>query len=349
MTRPTRTRRAAIAVLAATAVAVLTGCTAPPTAAPTSGSTAAPAAEQRFVCPPLAEVAALTATPFAERTAGSRACSYATGPDADPATTVTLQRAAADDRRTAAALRYDAIRRGSVTADVPALAFDAFTSSTAASCTAWFPGVGGVLTSVTARRAGVPGSKACDVATAVATLAGADADAAAPTVAVLTQRRLLGTVTADAGWPFRIGRDAAVRIDRVATTGYLRPSSSTSLTAAARTIPRSSAAVVLVSGTAEAGSSRMEVLTAATTALSAAAARAPKADLIVVGPVADAATPSADLEALRVDLQSAATIAGAAYLDPTADLADAAQPAVALDAVADAVTRQLRDADVGRG
>jgi hypothetical protein len=349
MTRPTRSRRAAIAAVALTAVAVLTGCTAQPATAPEPVATAAPASQQRFACPTAAEVAALTATPFGSRTTTSRSCTYTTGADVDPAVSVAVQRLDADDHRTAAVLRYAALTGGDATADAAALGFDAFTASTRTSCTAWFPGPGGVLTSVTARRDGTAGGKSCDLATAIATLTGGDSasSSTAPTVAVLAQRRLLGTATAGARWPFRIGRDAGARIDRLTGTGYLRPASSTSLAAAARRVPRDSAAVVLVSGTAEAGASRLQVLTAATEALSAAAARAPKAKLVVVGPVANGTIPPAELNALRVDLQSAAEIAGAVYLDPAAEVANASRPAVALDAVADAVTAQLREAGVG--
>ena len=210
-----------------------------------------------------------------------------------------------------------------MTTDLPALSFDAFTASTAASCTAWFPAADGVPTSVTARRDGVTGSKECGIAGAVATLVGSGSSkASAPTVAVLAQKRLLGTATADATWPWRIGRDAGVRIDRLTGTGYLEPSSATSLTAAAAKVPTDSAAVVLVSGTAEAGASQLEVLSAATAALSAASGRAPKATLIVVGPVASSTTSYTELQSLRVDLQSAAKIAGAVYIDPSTVIDD---------------------------
>jgi hypothetical protein len=349
MNRSTRTTRAAIALIAATAVGVLTGCTAQPTTTPAVGATAKPAAVQEFACPTSTEVAALTATPFSSRTAGAGACSYATGADVSPSSSVTVQRLSAGDARTAAALRFAAMRRGAVTTDLPALSFDAFTSSTSTSCAAWFP-VNGVPTSVTARQDGVSGAKECGVAGAVATLVGTGSSAsAAPTVAVLAQRRLLGTTTADATWPWRIGRDAGVRIDRATATGYLSPSSTTSLTAAAAKVPTDSAAVVLVSGTAEAGASKLEVLSAATAALSAASGRAPKAKLFVVGPVATGTTSFAELEELRADLQSAATIAGAVYIDPADDGSTASGSAAALTSVAAAVTAELQNAGVGRG
>lgn len=347
MNRRVRPIRVAIALIVVTAIGVLTGCTAQPSDVPAAGAPARAASAVELVCPDLTEVAALTATPFSTRAAGSEACSYATGSDVAASSTVTVQRVATDDGRTAAALRYAAMRRGAVTADLPALAFDAFTSSTSASCTAWFAAAGGISTAVTARQDGVAGSKECGVAGAVATLIGSGSSASsAPTVAVLAQRRLLGTSTAAATWPWRIGRDAGVRIDRATATGYLDPSSSTSLTAAAAAIPADSAAVVFVSGTAEAGTSRLEVLSAATAALSAASGRAPKAKLIVVGPVASSDVSYAELADLRVDLQSAATIAGAVYIDPSTEVADASGTTGALMSVAGLVTAQLRTAGV---
>ena len=350
MNRRVRPVRAAIALIAATAVGVLTGCTAQPSAVPAAGATVKPASAVELVCPDLTEVAALTATPFSSRAAGSGACSYATGADVAASSTITVQRLATDDGRTAAALRSAAMRRGAVTTDLPALAFDAFTASTSTSCTAWFPGAGGVPTAVTARRDGAAGATECGVVGAVATLIGSGSSAAsAPTVAVLASRRLLGTSTAAATWPWSIGRDSGVRIDRVAATGYLDPSSSTSLTAAAATIPTDSAAVVFVSGTAEAGTSRLEVLSAATAALSAASGRAPKAKLIVVGPVASSDVPYAELADLRVDLQSAATIAGAVYVDPSTEVAQSSGAAAALTSVAGLITARLRTDGVAGG
>lgn len=353
MNRPARTR-ATIALIAVTLVGVLAGCTAQPSASPASGATAKAASTVELTCPALTEVAALTATPFTSRTAGVGACSYATGTDATgtdatASSTVTVQRLAASDGTTSAALRYAAMRRGATTADVPALSFDAFSASTSASCTVWFP-VGGVPTSVTARQDGVAGSKECGIAGAVATLVGSGSSgSSAPTVAVLAQSELLGTTTADTTWPWRIGRDAGVRIDRATGTGYLHPSSSRSLTAAAATIPVGSAAVVFVSGTAEAGTSRLEVLSAATAAFSAASGRAPKAKLIVVGPVAGSSVPSAELDQLRTDLRSAATIAGAAYIDPADEVGEASGAGAALASVADAVTARLQADGVARG
>ncbi len=346
MNRPVRTTRAAIALIAVTAIGVLTGCTAQPTPTPASGTTAKAAAVQEFVCPELTEVAALTATPFSSRTAGTGACSYSTAVGA-VSSTVTVQRLAASDDRTAAAIRYSALRRGATTTDLRAVALDAFTASTAASCSAWFPATDGVVTSVTARQDGVTGSKECGVAGAVATLVGSGS-ASAPTVAVLAQRSLLGTTTSAATWPWLVGRDAGDRIDRVTGTGLLSPSSSTALTAAAKAIPADSAAVVLVTGEAELGASRLEVLSAATAALSAAAGRAPHAKLIVVGPVAGSSASATELAELRVDLQSAATIGGATYIDPATDLASTSSASAALAAVAGSITAELQDDGVAR-
>jgi hypothetical protein len=310
--------RAGLALLAAATAALLTGCTAQHGAVPGSGTTARPAVETRFSCPSTAEVAALAAVAFTSRTTGAGVCTYGTADGADVSATVTVRHPAAGATRgtTLAGLRAAAEDRGAATEDAPRLAFDAFSSATARDCTVRFPAVDGVLTSVTASRAGATGSRSCDLATAVATLAGSSTTrSAAPIVSVLAGDRLLGTTTAGASWPWRIGRDTRVRIDRTAATGYLRPTSSTSLRAAAARVPATSAAIVFVSGTAEAGTPRLRILSDATAAFSAAASRAPKAKLIVVGPLSDGSASPADVDALRLDLEAAANIAGARFLD----------------------------------
>ncbi|MBW4042388.1 MAG: hypothetical protein HIU86_09720 [Acidobacteria bacterium] len=347
MNRRVRSVRAAL-VLTVAVVTVLTGCAAQPGAAPVARTTAKAASAHAFVCPELTEVAALTATPFSSRSAGAVACSYATGRDVIASSTVTVQRLTASDRRTAAALRYAAMRRGAVTADLPALSFDAFSASTSTGCAAWFPAADGVLTAVTARQDGRSGAEECGVADAVATLVGSgSATSSAPTVAVLAPRSLLGTATAGTSWPWRIGAGAGVRIDLATGSGSVTPSSPGSSTRAAAAIPTDSAAVVFVSGTADAGSSRLEMLTAVTAALSAASGRSPNAKLIVVGPVASGATSPAELTELRDDLRSAAAIAGAAYIDPAVDAASG--PGEVLGSVADAVSTQLHGSGVSPG
>ncbi len=344
MTRSVRLR-AGIALLAAATAALLTGCTAQHGAVPGAGTTARPAAETRFTCPSVEEVAALAAVPFTTRTTASDRCTYATAPDAAVTAEITVRHPAAgatSSGTTLAALRFAAEQRGAHTADATRLAFDAFTASTRRDCTASFPAVDGVLTSVTARKDGAAGAKACELATAVATLAGPAAGrSAVPIVSVLADRRLLGTATADASWPWRIGRDARVRIDRTTTSGYRRPSGATSLATAASRVPAASAAIVFVTGTQEAGASRLEILSDATAAFSAAAARAPKAQLVVVGPVSDGSAPFADVAALRLDLEAAANIAGARFVDPPVG--------TSLDAVADQVSSALRSAGVAGG
>lgn len=350
MTRPTPYFRLAATVVVLAVTAALAACTAQPATTSTAGSTAQPAAVPAFSCPTEGEVAALTAVPLTVRSADSGDCTYVTAPEVEPAVRVTLRHPAAVAGRTLAALRYAATGEGTTTADLRRLAFDAFTSATERDCTAWFPAADGAVTSVTAVRSGVAGRRSCDLATAVAALADTgSARAAGPTVAVVAASRLLDESTADARWPWRIGRTSAVRVDRLTGTGYLRPSRAASFATAAGAVPKDSDAVVFVSGTAEAGADRLDVLSGATAALSAAATRAPNAQLVVVGPVADGAISFADLAALRSDLQSAATIAGARYVDPTpagAPAAGAAGTSAALDLLADAVSSALRASDI---
>ncbi len=338
MTRPSPLRATA-AVLAAAAIVVLTGCTAQPGTAPATGTTAAPASVQGFACPTRAEVAGLTAIPFSDSTSSGRSCTYTTTADASTVATVTLRHPAGAANATLSALRYAAIGRGASTADARAIAFDAFTSMTKHDCTVWFPASDGVASSVTARRTGSSGAQACSIATAVATLAGsATPTAAAPTVAVIAPRTLLGTTTSTQRWPWRIVQRTPARIDRLTGTGYLDPSSASSFATVAAGVPADSAAVVFVSGTAEAGASSLTLLRGATRALSAAATRAPNAELIVVGPVSDGTAASAEVERLSADLQAAVTIAGARYVDPS-------DPAT-LTGVADEVATALRTAGV---
>lgn len=343
MIRTTRLR-AGIAVLVAATAVLLTGCTAQPGAVPGAGTTARPAVETRFTCPAVTEVAALAAVPFTSATTRGGTCTYSTADDADVKAEVTVRHPAASGSGLAA-VRYAAVRRGARTADAPSLAFDAFTAATKQDCAAWFPASDGATTSVTAREDGRSGSSSCALATAVATLAGTATTTDAPVVSVLAARRLLGTSTADASWPWRIGRDARVRIARTAATGYLRPSSAGSLASAAKKAPAGSAAIVFVTGTAEAGTPRLEILSDATAAFSAAAARAPKAKLIVVGPVSDGSASPDAVAALRLDLQAAANIAGARFVDPPVGL-DAAGT---LDAVADQVSSALRSDGAAKG
>ena len=329
--------RATAAVIAAAAIAVLTGCTAAPSTAPDAGTTAVPASAQRFVCPARAEVAGLTAIPFSESASSATSCTYGS-----PVATVTVRHPAGSGA-TLSALRYAATGRGVTTTDAPGIAFDAFTATTKRGCTVWFSAADGVASSVEARRSGVSGARACVVATAVATLAGsATPRTAAPTVAVLAPRTLLGTTTVDQRWPWRIAQDAVVRIDRLTGSGYLHPSSASSFAEVAASVPTDSAAVVFVSGSAEAGTPTLALLRGATRALSAAATRAPDARLIVVGPAADGSVPAADLASLRVDLQAVAKIAGATYVDPATSGAAGVTPSTALAGVADGVTKALR-------
>ena len=161
MTRTTPLRTG-IAVLAAATAVLLTGCTAQPGGAPGSGTAAEGAMMRRFTCPPMTEVAALTAVPFTEGTAGSTACTYSTAADADVSVAVTVRHpATAVSGRNLATLRYAAVRRGAETADAPQLALDAFTESTKRDCTTWFPADDGVVTSVTAHTDGRDGAKSC--------------------------------------------------------------------------------------------------------------------------------------------------------------------------------------------
>uniref|UniRef100_UPI0035CBEA2A hypothetical protein n=1 Tax=uncultured Amnibacterium sp. TaxID=1631851 RepID=UPI0035CBEA2A len=336
----TRTLRAAAAIGVA-AVALLSGCTAQGTL-PATGTTAAPAAATRFACPSASEVAALTAVPLTASTTAASGCSYTTASDAPVATSVTVKHPGSG--ATLAALRLAAVSRGDRTADLRSLSFDAFTARTASSCTAWFTAPDGVATSVAARRSGGSGAAACSVAAATASLVGrGDPAGAARTVAVLAPQRLLGAMTAQAGWPWRIAGGSSLRIDRQVGTGYLRPAAATSFASLGAAVPRDSAAVVVVSGTAEAGAPRLEILEGVTTALSAIATRAPRAQVVVVGPVADASTPPADLAALRADLRTAAGIADVRYVDP------AAAAAPGLDALADEIAARLRAAGVAAG
>ena len=341
MTRPVRLRTG-LALLAVATAALLAGCTAQPGAVPGAGTTARPAVDTRFTCPSSGEIAALAAVPFTMRTSAAGRCTYSTGADTDVTAEVTVRHpaaGAASSATTLAELRYSAEQRGADTADAPSLAFDAFTAATRRDCTVAFPAVDGVLTSATARKDGATGAQACALATAVASVAGSPAGrSTAPVVSVLAERRLLGVSTSEASWPWRIGRDAGVRIARTTTSGYLRPSSTTSLAAAAGRVRTSSSAIVFVSGTREAGASRLEVLSDATAAFSAAAARAPKAKLIVVGPVSDGSVSAAAVAALRIDLRAAADSAGARCGDPPAG--------AALDAVADEVSSTLRSVGV---
>lgn len=335
-----------VAALVVGALALLAGCTAQPAAAPAAGTTARPAVVAGFVCPTPDDVAALTAVPFTAVDRAGATCTYSTADDAATAPTITVRHPAAGTVRgggALAALRLAALRRGETTADAPRLAFDAFTATTKRGCTLWFPAADGVLTSVSARSAS--GVRACDLTTAVATLTGAaSASSAAPVISVLADRRLLGTTTADAAWPWLLGRDAGVRIDRTVVDGYLPSTSSSSFTADAARVRADSAAVVFVSGTRELGASRLTVLRAATAAFSAAAGRAPKAELIVVGPVADAGSSPAEVAALRDDLQAAAAVAGARFIDPTAITPPAGGSAAVLEAVAQQVTPAVREA-----
>lgn len=339
-----RPRTIGLAVAAAL-VAALTGCTAQPAAAPpAAGATAQPAVETRFACPTGGEVAALTAVPFTESSAGDATCAYRTAEDADISASITVTRGSTSKASTLSALRAAAVRRGERTADARPLSFDAFTATSGSSCTAWFPAPDGVLTSVTARRSGAERSAVCDLATAGATLVGTGTPkGSAPTVAVVASSRLAGSSTSTAAWPWRIATRVDARIDRLTASGYLRPSTATSFAGVAAKVPADSAAVVLVSGTAEAGESRLAVLTGATAALSAAAGRAPDARLVVVGPVDDGRTAPEERQALADGLRAAAKIAGARYLDP-ADLV--ASDGGGLDAVSDGIAAELRDVGI---
>jgi hypothetical protein len=339
--------RGTAALLAAAAIAVLAGCTGAPSTTSAVVSTAAPASVQRFACPTRAEVAGLTAVPFGESTSSGASCTYTTASDASTVATVTLRHPDGAADATLAALRYAAIGRGATTADARGIAFDAFTSTTKRDCTVSFTAADGAASAVTARRAGSGGAGSCAVATAVATLAGgASPKAPAPTVAVLAPRTLLGTTTSAQRWPWRIGRDAAVRVDRLTGTGYLDPASTGSFAKLASTVPADAAAVVFVSGTAEAGTPSLTVLRRATRALSAASGRAPKAELIVVGPISDGTVPFEQLAALRTDLQSVAKIAGARYVDPSTLAGGDGSAAAVLAGVADGAAAALRSAGV---
>lgn len=319
-------RSRALGALVATAALVgLAGCTAAP-AAPTPAASATP---QRFTCPSADEVGALTAIAL-ERTIEHGDCTYTSTGDG-PRISIGMQHPARSAEAPVASLavaRQAALDRDAITVtDAREFSFDAFTTqSIDGTCTAWVIAGDGVVTAVTARQDGVTAARSCALTRSAVLLLGTATTrlgaAAAPTMSVVAAQRSARVKGSTDLWTTRLAQSVRVRVDRIpaAGTGYLPASASgpdTFVGAAARVDP-SSAVVVVVSGAADVGADRLQVERAASQAYSAAAARAPRAHLIVVGPTS-ALPPSVDVLALRDDLRAAARLAGAAFVDPIAD------------------------------
>lgn len=323
-----RAMRAIAALGAIGATTVLAGCTGTPIGA-AEPAAVAPAAQQRFVCPPVDQVAGLTAMPFTMAKAAAGTCSYAAGTGATSATIVirSAARPAAPRNETLSAFRFKvAEHAGTEVDDARQFSFDAFTArSRGGSCAVWLYGPDGVVTTVTAKRTGAGAARACVLAKAAAALVGTararTGALAAPIVGVVGPASLRSNGFTER-WTSQAAHELDIRIDRVAggSAGYLagtKPAAATYLRAAGKVDPASST-VVFVGDASDAGGDRLDVLRAATRTFAVATSRAPRAKLVVVGPV-PVGTPSPAVLALRDDLRTAAEVAGATWVDPTAD------------------------------
>lgn len=126
-------------------------------------------------------------------------------------------------------------------------------------------------------------------------------------------------VGASERWPARVAAARQVRVAVFAngSAGYTVPGSDgrTFLDQTSR-IPRDAALVMFVGGGADAGAQPLDLIRAASSAISDAKKRAPTASVVVVGPIVAAGATSSELENIDNTLQSAASIGEATFADP---------------------------------
>lgn len=311
-------RRTALTAATAVAIAVvLAGCTATsPAASPR------PSVSPGFSCPTADEVAGLTAVPF---TGGMRkapaggTCSYSATSD-DGTVRIAVGRRTGSST-TLSGYRYGAIAAGRATQDAEDLSFDAFTEPASSGCTAWLYAGDAVVTTVTATRPGSGAAGACALARSVGVLLQDDgqqpATTAPPVVGLIAPARLLGPRARTERLGARLGLSADARID-LRTTKGAGFTVSDGARAAASTVRPDTDAVVFLAGDGDVGRSALSVLKASTAAFADAARAAPRARIVVVGPLLGSDESPAEVGALSGALRSAARIAGAAYIDPVA-------------------------------
>lgn len=147
---------------------------------------------------------------------------------------------------------------------------------------------------------------------------------ASPVVAVIADRAVLGpaNVRSNLRWPALLRDSLGGDVVPLGSPGmgYLKATSSGgTFIDEVRRIPETADVILFVSGNTDAGSRTLPMLKATTAAYSAAAVRAPRARIVVIGPVLSAAMSARQLATLRQTLRLAATTAGVDWVDPLQD------------------------------
>jgi hypothetical protein len=140
-----------------------------------------------------------------------------------------------------------------------------------------------------------------------------------PVVAIVGDTSTLTTgakVTDSSQWPAGIGSSLRADVRSYLSTDARYAGASTTYLSELQKVPTNAKVIVFVGGTGDQYDSALTLGDAATTAFGAAHARAPKAAIVVVGPVSGVAPASQSLLQVRDTLQSAALIAKATWVDP---------------------------------
>lgn len=125
-------------------------------------------------------------------------------------------------------------------------------------------------------------------------------------------------------WPALLQHDLGQRVVSLTTAGSgytTRPLTSLfggTFRARAKQVATTSKVVLIVGGANDQGSTRVQLLRAASDAISSAQARAPKATVVIVGPPSPQAVAPSTLLAVRDTLSTAASRGGARFVDPIA-------------------------------
>lgn len=146
-----------------------------------------------------------------------------------------------------------------------------------------------------------------------------------PTVAIVgddTTAQSASAVSGDRRWDALTAASlkASVASRASAGAGYVAQGKNGSTFGQQATeIPTDTAVVVFFGSANDRAAAPITIIERATEAFAAARTRAPRAQLVVVGPAIRGAATSSELAAIRNALQSAARIAGAGWFDPISD------------------------------
>ncbi len=125
-------------------------------------------------------------------------------------------------------------------------------------------------------------------------------------------------------WPLLMQRATGVSVRAFASNGGAYVSSAVgaggaTFASGAQSIPPTSSVVVIFGGARDATDSGVDLAAAATHTIALAAQRAPKATIVLVGPVPERPGETGQLAAVRATLKTVATTSRATWIDPIAE------------------------------